>query len=203
MAQQGNTITESLVEDPVVDGNASDQDSLPDASNFAIDFLKLTYLCTLIPNIFDGTRTSVHEFISNVDNVFHFANPAEHGPLLACVISKISGNAKAQLRDKTFKTWPGLKHLLLQLYADRKHYTTLMEELNTLKQLPNDSVLTFYNNIEKLYTRLINSIPATSTDIKGRTETLRSWHCNDLFSIVILKFRDSLGVAISPLFLMH
>ncbi|KAL3266803.1 hypothetical protein HHI36_010957 [Cryptolaemus montrouzieri] len=141
--------------------------------NAATNFFKLSFLCSLIPHIFDGNRLRVHEFISNCDNAFKFAHPSQEQPLLAYVISKISGNAKAQLRDKLVNTWVQLRELLLQLYADKKHYTMLMEELNTIKQQTQESVLSFHNNIEQIYTRIINSLPANSSDIRGRSETLR------------------------------
>ncbi|KAL3283661.1 hypothetical protein HHI36_006800 [Cryptolaemus montrouzieri] len=49
----------------------------------------------------------------------------------------------------------------------------LMEELNTIKQQMQESVLSFHNNIEQIYTHIINSIPANYSDIRGRSETLR------------------------------
>lgn len=119
---------------------------------------KLAFLCSLIPKSFDGNRTELYEFVSNCENAFKFAHNSQNEPLIAYVISKITGSAKAQLRDKEINDWKDLKELLIQLYADKKHYTQLMEDLNTIRQNFNESILSFHNRVDKLYTRIVNCI---------------------------------------------
>lgn len=134
---------------------------------------KISFLCSLIPKSFDGNRLELYEFLSNCDNANKFASEAQKEPLLAFIISRLTGNAKAQLRDKTVNDWEELQNILLQLYSDKKHYTQLMEELNTIRQNTNEPVVTFYNRIENLTTRILNSISNKSASEKrGRTETI-------------------------------
>lgn len=135
---------------------------------------KLSFLCSLISKSFDGTRTELHEFISNCNNAFRFANDQQKDALIAFVISKITGSAKAQLRDKTIQSWAQLKGLLLQLYSDKKHYTQLMEELNTIRQNTNETVNSFYNRVDKLCTRLLNCLTCQNENERvGRVETIK------------------------------
>nr|CAI5863056.1 unnamed protein product [Callosobruchus analis] len=133
---------------------------------------KLSFLCSLIPKSYDGNRQELHEFLGNCDNAMRFASDTQKDALMAYIISKLTGSAKAQLRDKEFETWSQLKDLLLQLYADRKHYTQLMEELNTLKQSKDETVLRFYNKIDSLTTRLINAIHERGNPT-GKVETIK------------------------------
>lgn len=96
--------------------------------------------------------------------------------LIAFVISKITGagGAKAQLRDKVITSWDQLKDLLLKLYSDQKHYTQLMEELNTIKQNANETVQYFYNRIDKLCTRILNSLTCPDESERlGRVATIK------------------------------
>lgn len=146
----------------------------PDSATQAEIIYKLTFLCSLIAKPFDGNRTELHEFISNCNNAFRFANPQQTDALIAFVISKITGSAKAQLRDKCITSWEQLKSLLLRLYSDKKHYTQLMEELNTIKQHNTESVLSFYNRIDKLCTRILNSVSCRDEGERlGRVETIK------------------------------
>lgn len=134
----------------------------------------LTFLCSLISKPFDGSRSELYEFISNCENAFRFANAQQTHALIAFVISKITGGAKAQLRDKVITSWDQLKDLLLKLYSDQKHYTQLMEELNTIKQNANETVQYFYNRIDKLCTRILNSLTCPDERERlGRVETIK------------------------------
>lgn len=133
----------------------------------------LAFLCSLITKSFDGNRLELHEFISNCESAFRFATGNQSEALMAFVISKITGSARAQVRDKAIQTWEELKTLLLQLYSDKKHYSQLMEELNTIKQHANETVLSFYNRVDKLCTRLLNSISCNQGELLGRTETIK------------------------------
>lgn len=148
--------------------NLAQSSNVDQSSNF-----KLAFLCSLVPKSFDGHRLELHEFLSNCNNANKFADESQKEPLLAFIISRLTGNAKAQLRDKVVDTWEDLQKILLQLYSDKKHYTQLMEELSTIKQFKNESCVNFYNRIENLTTRIFNSLNCkTTTEQKGRTETI-------------------------------
>lgn len=135
---------------------------------------KISFLCSLISKPFDGNRSELHEFISNCSNAFRFASSHQSDALIAFVISRITGSAKAELRDKTIENWAQLKGLLLRLYSDKKHYTQLMEELNTIRQNNNESVHSYHNRIDKLCTRLLNSITCQDESERvGRIETIK------------------------------
>lgn len=130
MAENEVVSTENNNGANIGDNNASDRNTLD-----LTDFLPLTFLCSLIAKPFDGNRHDLPEFISNCENAFKIARLNQIDALLTLIMSKITGSAKAQMRDKTISGWQTLKNLLLQLYSDTKNYTQLMEELNTIRQL--------------------------------------------------------------------
>ena len=177
MAENENNV-QSTVKINLIDPNIDNNNGDNNASNGNIldltDFLPLTFLCSLIAKPFDGNRHDLPEFISNCENAFKFAKLNQIDALLAFIMSKITGSAKAQMRDKAISGWQTLKNLLLQLYSDTKNYTKLMEELNTIRQSYNETILSFYNRIDKISTRLLNTISFQNhTEVEGRSQTIK------------------------------
>lgn len=150
---------------------------MPDTTselNTATTIFTLQFLCSLITKTFDGNRIDLHEFIANCDSAFNLSPFSHREALMAYVISRITGSARAQLRDKRITSWDELKELLLKLYSDKKHYTQLMEELNTIKQNMNENILNFYNRIDKLCTRLLNTVTYQDVNERlGRIEMIK------------------------------
>lgn len=128
-------------------------DDLPQAPRATMN-----YLCSLISKTFDGTRLELFDFIGSCENAIRFADDNQKYLLMGYILSKLVGNARAQLRDKEFNDFNDLKESLIQLFGDKKQYTQLMEELNTLKQIQQEPIIKFYNKIDNIFTRLINSI---------------------------------------------
>lgn len=153
-------------EDPIISRRNYDYNNVPP--------FKLQFLCSLIAITFGGNRNDLHEFIANCDNAYKFVHYSQEAALLAYILSKLTGNAKAQTRDKEFYSWIDLRSTLLQLYSDAKHYTQLMEELNTMKQNANETVVQFYNRLDHLQTRILNNISSRYTDERfNRYEMIR------------------------------
>lgn len=118
----------------------------------------LQFLCSLIPKSFDGKRIEFSEFKTNCENAMLLANDNQKHPLLVFIISKLTGNVRSQLQGKTYSNWNELRAILNGLYQDQKHYIQLMEELNTLKQGVNESVSSFHERLDRLVTRIINTM---------------------------------------------
>lgn len=94
----------------------------------------LQNIFSLIPKSFDGNRSELFEFLSNCENALSLCEENQKRFLLAFIFSKLTGSARSQIQDKTFNNWQTLKDTLITLYSDCKHYSQLMEELNTVKQ---------------------------------------------------------------------
>lgn len=125
-------------------------------NNFNYD---IKFLCSLLTRPFDGNRYFVHEFISQCDTIFNLANEDQEYPMLAYVLSKITGSAKSNLRDQKAGSWRELKNLLITYYSDKTHFLILMENLNTIRQQSNETAITFFSRIDKCTMRIIDTIP--------------------------------------------
>lgn len=143
-------------------------------SNTGNNQFNLQFLCSLIPKSFDGNRAEFNEFYTNCVNAMSLANNDQTYPLLVFIVSKLTGKVRTQLQGKSYKNWSDLKAILDKLYQDQKHYIQLMEELNTLKQNSNESVSYFYERLDRLVTRVINSITYKNIDEqKIKIETIQ------------------------------
>lgn len=147
----------------------------PVSSNFPeMPQFNLQFLCSLIPRPFDGKRNEFNEFVTNCENAMVLAHVTQKHPLLVFIISKLTGNVRSQLQGKTYNDWTDLKNILNALYQDKKHYIQLMEELNTLKQGHSESVASFHERIDKIVTRLLNSMTYKNENEQiGKIETIK------------------------------
>ncbi|KAK0072243.1 hypothetical protein PV326_000258 [Microctonus aethiopoides] len=117
----------------------------PSITTFTMDFL-----CKLIPKEFNGNRHELGQFIANCNNAYELAADQQKIALIYFILSRISGRAKEQLAQQTFKTWDELKNKLKILYQDKKHYVQIMEELNNSKQNFNENVSDYFQRLEIL-----------------------------------------------------
>lgn len=142
---------------------------MPETTEF-----QLTFLTSLIPRSFDGKRSEFHEFITNCNNAVELANDSQQKALFVYIISKLTGSVRSQLQGKTYTDWQQLKDILYTFYQDRKHYITLMEELNTLKQGITEPIASFHEKIDKLTTRLFSAMTYKNKNEQlGKIETIK------------------------------
>ncbi|EFA04803.1 hypothetical protein TcasGA2_TC014852 [Tribolium castaneum] len=103
-----------------------------------------------------------------------FATHRQKEPLLGFILSNITGHASAQIQDKTVSLWSELKQILQQLFSEKKTESQLMEELNTLRQNRDEKVVQFYNRVQSLLTRILNTFSGMrSAERRYRSEMIR------------------------------
>ncbi|KAF2886324.1 hypothetical protein ILUMI_19849 [Ignelater luminosus] len=137
----------------------SSTSSTPRTSDFTIEFL-----CKLIPQEFSGDRYELGPFIANCNNANDLASDNQKTALLYYILSKITGRAKEQLAQQSFRNWNDLKEKLKTLYQDKKHYCQIMEDLNNCKQNLNESVSDFFQRLELLNSRALSATQQYTID---------------------------------------
>ena len=145
-----------------------------DANHDVIPNYSLSFLCSLINCNFDGNRSQINTFLSNCDNATSLCSEENKRPLFAFILSRLTGSVRSQLYGKSYDNWEELKTILKRFYLDRKHYLQLMEELNQLRQNQNEPIIKFYERIDQLSTRLLNSLSFKNpTEHLGKIETIK------------------------------
>lgn len=151
--------------------NSYNHDEQPQPNTPETEILNTQTLFQMITKSFNGNRSELPEFIRICDTAFRFATAVQKEALLGFVISNIHGNASSELQDQFISSWLDLKTLLLNVFSEKKSYTQLMEDLNTVKQGHNETVMQFYNRIKTVISRILNSLinkPLTERNYKGQ-----------------------------------
>lgn len=107
---------------------------------------------------FDGTKSKLYDFIDNCDNATNLVKPELKNVLFAIILSKITDNAKALIRNRDFDNWSDLKTYLLEIYAEKRTIGQRQLELTSCKQNIGENVISYSNKIENCYIKLINSL---------------------------------------------
>ncbi|RZC33945.1 hypothetical protein BDFB_013542 [Asbolus verrucosus] len=123
---------------------------------------------------FDSKRSELQEFIRICDIAYRFAANHQKEPVLGFILSNITGHASAQIQDKIVHNWHELKEILQQPFSEKKTESQLMEELNTLRQNRDEKIMSFYNRVQSLLTRILNTFSQMNpTERRYRSDMIR------------------------------
>lgn len=112
---------------------------------------------------FDGNKTKLYEFIDNCDKSYNLVKTEHQATLFAIIETKLTDNARAMVRNRSFENWKSLKQHLLDIYSERRTMGQWQLELNSCKQNPSESVMAYSNKVENCYIKLINSLDDSLT----------------------------------------
>lgn len=107
---------------------------------------------------FDGSKSKLYEFIDNCDTAYSLVKSDSKAILFAIIKTKLTDNARAIARNRSFEDWPSLKSYLLDTYSEKRTMAQWQLELNSSKQEMNENVMSFATKIENCYVKLINSL---------------------------------------------
>lgn len=107
---------------------------------------------------FDGTKSKLHEFLDNCDKANQLIKPELKDILFAIIETKLTDNARAMVRNRSFEDWKGLKQHLLDIYSDKRTNGQWQLELNSCRQNFGESVASYSNKVENSYVKLLNTL---------------------------------------------
>lgn len=107
---------------------------------------------------FDGDKSKLYEFCDNCDKAISLIDPNIRPILFAIIITKITGNARALIRNREFNDWTALKAHFLDAYSERRSHGQWQLELSSCRQNVNETVLSYANRIENCLIKLTNSL---------------------------------------------
>lgn len=159
---ENETIPESVVLNLLVSLNLNDRSETSDCElnevqsevqneiemakpNFDVKYLQL------LPE-FDGNPNELYHFVQTVTTLLnHYYNQAEPENiqnlfLLHGIISKLRGRAKEVVAIYGCSSWNTIKDTLMQNFGDQRDENTLTRDLVTLRQLPNETPMHFYDD---------------------------------------------------------
>lgn len=112
-----------------------------------IEPYKLSEIFSLIPE-YDGDQILLNTFI-NACNCAHRMCIEEQRIFLTLHIkNKLSGKAAQLINSRDVQTWVEIRHLLTVHFGDSRDLTSLIQDLQRIHQLPNESPLTFVSRLQ-------------------------------------------------------
>lgn len=132
---------------------------MPDTTATVVEVepYKLSEIFSIIPE-FDGDQIFLGNFIDACDCAFNMATTQQKVFLLIHIKNKMRGRAAQLISSRNPGTYAELKHLLNLHFGDSRDLSSLIQDLQRLKQLPNESPLTFYNRLQVLNSKLLANI---------------------------------------------
>lgn len=127
-------------------------------------------LCNFIQP-YKGERETLPAFLTNCSNALTLATENQKTLLLKYILSRLEGKAQIACSNKVFDTFDALKNFLQQNFGERKHYNHLLIDLQSCKQLPNETVAQYALRMESCLTALQSEIHNSETlkkDLPGR-----------------------------------
>ncbi|PZC83506.1 hypothetical protein B5X24_HaOG207489 [Helicoverpa armigera] len=114
-------------------------------------------LCNFITP-YQGERETLSAFLTNCQNALDLASDSQKFLILKFIISKLQGKAQVACSNKIFDNFEDLRTFLRQNFGERKHYNHLLLELQSCKQLPNETVAQYALRVETCLTDLQSEI---------------------------------------------
>ncbi|CAH0720868.1 unnamed protein product, partial [Brenthis ino] len=162
-------------------------------------------------NKYDGDKSNLHVFIDNCNNAFALLNPVYKIAFISVVLSKIEGNIRSTLLNRSFTSWENLKQHLLENYSEKRTFAQWQLELNSCRQGNNESITKYSSRVENCYIKLIKSLDPklTKEAREANVELLKNQALNIFISGLLpqlhillksqkpLTFEDAVSIAIS------
>lgn len=129
---------------------------------------ELTFLINLLPEFKPGENLAL--FINRVDELTNAINLESAGDLYKFMLyqgikSKIKGDAADFVSYFNCKDWQEIKTNLLTKYGDQRSEQVLLNELDSLSQLHNESFQNFYHRVIATFNALMQKIKLDTTDV--------------------------------------
>lgn len=136
--------------------NPTHEETLSNDISFeAQAFTKFSDITKFISSSFSGESDTLQEFIDQCSLANNICRIEWRSSLLLYIISRISGNARIDIRDQNFDTWKELRTFLEERFQDSKTIDQLMNEFTSIRQNREETVTQFYRRIEKLRMKII------------------------------------------------
>lgn len=158
------------------------------------------YFLKVIPE-FDGEPANAGNFLKSCDLIMNQFYDAEQPLaylnhfLLNFVQSKLVGNARLIISTKVIKSWVDLRRSIIENFTDQRDETSLLGELLSLKQKPQEDALTFSNRCRYLEQLLISGLDCNEQN-EGVKEIKKRIYAQQTLRAFLGGLRNPLGLAV-------
>lgn len=147
---------------------------MPNEEPEQVENYRLSEIFSIVPE-FEGDQISLGTFLNACDCAYNMASNDQRYLLVIHIKNKMRGKAAQLINSRNPASYLEIKQLLSLHFGDSRDLSSLIQDLQRLKQLPNESPLTFYNRLQVLTAKMHASIqktPLLNQDQKQAQTTL-------------------------------
>ena len=126
-----------------------------------IEPYKLSEVFSIVPE-FDGDQISLSTFINACDHAYSMAVGNQKTLLVIHIKNKLKGKAAQLVNSRNPSSYNEIKQLLNLHFGDSRDLSSLIQDLQRLKQLNGESPITFFNRLQVLNAKMHASIQKSS-----------------------------------------
>lgn len=134
-------------------------------TNMAVPQISVRDYLELIPT-FDGNPTKLSTFLEACEEVFPLMAPGNEPNRLYFTMlhikTKLVGKAAALIAARNIRTFPELKETLINLFGDQRNEESLLSDLNTLRQKPNETPHQFADHCINIRCLLLSKLSCSN-----------------------------------------
>lgn len=113
----------------------------------SIEPYKLSEIFSIIPE-FEGDQIFLNTFLNACDHAQRMAVGDQKFLLNLHIKNKLRGKAAQLVNSRNTETWYEIKSLLNSHFSDPRDLTSLIQDLQRIKQIPGESAITFYSRLQ-------------------------------------------------------
>lgn len=126
-----------------------------------IEPYKLSEIFSIIPE-FDGDQIFLQTFLNACDCAFGMSTGNQKLLLVIHIKNKLRGRAAQLINSRNPSSYFEIKQLLNSHFGDTRDLSSLIQDLQRVKQLPNESPLIFLNRVQVLNAKMHANIQKSS-----------------------------------------
>lgn len=135
---------------------------------------KLSEIFSIIPE-FEGDQIFLGTFLNACDHAYNMATTDQKILLVIHIKNKLRGRAAQLVSSRNPGSYLEIKQLLNLHFGDSRDLSSLIQDLQRLKQLNNESPITFFNRLQVLNAKMhayIQKLGTLNQDQKGAQSSL-------------------------------
>lgn len=127
--------------------------------------IKIGDALKLIPQAFDGTKSTLNEFINNVDIAFELVRESDHPILLKFVKTRIQGPARSKLLVRELSsTWAEVRSILLENYASKRTLDFYACKMFSSRQSKGETIAEWASKVDSLQHQFREAVHSAMTE---------------------------------------
>lgn len=154
------------------------------ATALTVEPYKLSEIFAIVPE-YDGNPIFLNTFISACDTASDMAQGNQQQLLVLHIKNKLRGRAAELVNSRNPSTWNSIQTLLNNHFGDPRNLSSLIQDLQRMKQLTPESPLTFAARLQTHHAKMLASINKqnlTNKEKQAQIDLIDSMALNSLLT---------------------